>query len=398
VLRTRTFFRLHFNSMAAAWLGLAVGSCVCGPVSYGQDQKAPVAVGASTAAPPAADADKSIRGFGVIDKVITAGPELVFQADGYRIRIVASTEVTFSDELKSLADVGTNTWVSYEGKRDATGALVATQAKFIKARQGKIKAIRVTRDQEAAPRQESIIDADGNFKSAHAKVRMSGAGGWCGWHRVPADQALQERVRRVGVSIVPEYQKRLALDDPSSIPFRFYVIDEKKIRSAISCSKGLVLVPRTVAERLKNDDQLAAVLADGVALNVQWQSSRLIAESRALLGAELAGFATEMFVPGAYLATIVGETVVAHGVELRMQEQRGRMALAMMADAGYNPRQAPEAWRLLAPGKLPANMKALKYPGISAYQLEILRLQYGMNPPVPGGSEARQPHSSANSQ
>jgi hypothetical protein len=29
------------------------------------------------------------------------------------------------------------------------------------------------------------------------------------------------------------------------------------------------------------------------------------------------------------------------------ERERGRMALAFLADAGFDPRQAPEAWRLL---------------------------------------------------
>ena len=65
------------------------------------------------------------------------------------------------------------------------------------------------------------------------------------------------------------YQKQLAADDPSKIQFQFYAIDEPKIRSDVFCNEGLVLVPRQVVQRLKNDDQLAAVLADGVAFGLQ---------------------------------------------------------------------------------------------------------------------------------
>jgi hypothetical protein len=59
-----------------------------------------------------------------------------------------------------------------------------------------------------------------------------------------------------------------------------------------------------------------------------------------------------------------------------MQQQRGRVALSLMADGGYDPWQAPEAWRLLTPKHLPANLSALKFPARSNYQLEILKLQY----------------------
>jgi hypothetical protein len=90
---------------------------------------------------------------------------------------------------------------------------------------------------------------------------MSDAGGICGWHRFPANIALQARVSRVGLSLVPAYQKQLADDSPSKIYFRFYAVDEASIRSDLSCNAGLILVPKQVVERLQNDDQLAALLA-----------------------------------------------------------------------------------------------------------------------------------------
>jgi hypothetical protein len=68
------------------------------------------------------------------------------------------------------------------------------------------------------------------------------------------------------------------------------------------------------------------------------------------------------------------------------------MALGFMADAGYDPWQAPEAWRLLAPKKLPANTSHLKYPSQAGYQLAILNLIYKKSAPT----NAAEPGSTAN--
>ena len=38
-----------------------------------------------------------------------------------------------------------------------------------------------------------------------------------------------------------------------------------------------------------------------------------------------------------------------HEFELHFMRERARMALGVMADAGYDPWQAPEAWRLMDP-------------------------------------------------
>ena len=59
-----------------------------------------------------------------------------------------------------------------------------------------------------------------------------------------------------------------------------------------------------------------------------------------------------------------------------MREQRGRVALSLVAVGGFDPWQAPEAWRLLSPKHLPSDTNSLKYSDLSGYQLGILNLQY----------------------
>jgi hypothetical protein len=156
---------------------------------------------------------------------------------------------------------------------------------------------------------------------------------------------------------------------------RFYAVDDAKSRSEICSFEGLVLVPSQLVERLKNDDQLAAVLADGVAFNLQRQAARAIVLNRALLGADIAADVAGVLVPGLGLAGLIGAEAGTKAV-ISMEEQRGRVALALMADAGYDLREAPEAWRLMAPRHLPNDLNSLKYPTLSGYQLSILSLQY----------------------
>jgi hypothetical protein len=59
------------------------------------------------------------------------------------------------------------------------------------------------------------------------------------------------------------------------------------------------------------------------------------------------------------------------------------MALQLVADAGFNPWQAPEAWRLLAPKDAPQDVQSLKYTHEGKYQLSILKLQYKRDNPEP---------------
>ena len=319
----------------------------------------------------AGDWNKQIEGFGVIDRVIEAGPEPIFQADGYRIRIASTTVTKFASGPKTLADVGTNTWLRYEGRRGPGGVLLATHVTFMKARQSKV----APPEPDPLPTQPSLIDSRGKLISVHTKVRLSDAGGWCGWHKVVMDQAMQERVRRVGMKVIPEYQKQLPDDSPSKIHFRIYVVDDPVFREDLECVEGLILVPRKVVERLANEDQLAAIMANGVAYSIEAQSARLRAEILGFDGAELTGVVVGSFVPGVDAGASVGGLVANHEIEKRMREQAGRIALTLMADAGFDPRQAPEAWRVLAPKKLPKDLASLKYPTRAGYQLGFLRLE-----------------------
>jgi len=319
--------------------------------------------------------DRTISGFGLIDKVIAAGPEPVYRLDGYRVRVAASTRTTFSGGLSTLADVGPNSWAKYEGKFDKNGVLIASQLAFYPGKAGKKSNPRSLR-QEVVLSGQNLLDSDGQFHSIHTKYRLEQMNGICGWHRAPADQALQNRVAQIGARLVPAFQKQLADDESAKISFRFYVVDDPQFRFEFGCSSGVILVPKQVVDRLKSDDQLAAVLADGISTYLEWQSARLVAEYYTILGVELAGeFATGP-VPWVFFSAEGSADAAAVIVKRRLEEQCGRISLGLMADAGYDPWQAPEAWRLLAPRKLPADSSHLKYPGRASYQLAILNLMY----------------------
>jgi hypothetical protein len=327
--------------------------------------------------------NRKISGFGVIDRVITPGAEPVFRAEGYTLRLNSATSVRFSYSPASLTDVGVNIWVRYEGRRNDSGEIVLNTAEFSKPnlhppkRDPKVSAEQVTSFPHG-----SMIDFDGSFRTDAFKHRLEDSGGACGtgWYRVAENDELQERVRRIGQRLVPQYQRDLPDDDPARIPFRFYAIQEADIRSALGCEDGLILIPTPVVGRMQNDSELAAVLADAIAVNLQRQNVRLQADLKWIAAAEAAAYVS------AGLTGWTGAMIAAHPFLRKIEEQRGRMALALMADAGFDPWQAPEAWRMLAPIPFPKNPSKLKYPERSKYQSEILELQYK---PAPGTSAAR---------
>ena len=318
--------------------------------------------------------DQRVWGFGAIDKVLTAGTEPVFRADGYVMRVNSQTRVNFSGEISALNQVGTNIWVRYVGLRDDKNEIARTWAEFgkpkMKPRKPDPKGLLA---QVTTFPPGSIIDFDGSFRTDgndRNKHKIVDEGGACGWYPVWPEAALQQRVQRIGFSVIPQYQRDLPADDPAKVPFRFYVVEQQDIHLELGCGKdGLVLVSVDAVERLENDDQLAALLADEVAGQLLTHGERVIMDT------DWAGIGVVFGVSGMVTAGVIG-----HEMQRKILEQRGRMALGYMADAGYDPWQAPETWRLLGPADRPKNLAKLKYPARSKYELGILELEY----PRPG--------------
>jgi hypothetical protein len=344
----------------------------------------------SNAQPNASQSAKPVKADGIIDRVLVTGAEPVFRASGYTFRILPTTEIRFGRGLQALSEVGTSTWATFEGKPDSSGAIVATKAAFARLKLPKsIPAGQVT---TFPP--DSKVDGDHGFAAGPGVFPQQDHGGWCGWYDVTRNPEDQEHIRRLGMKLLPQYQRDLPADDPARIPFRFYVIEEKEIRSAIFCPNGLVLLPVEAVTRLHNDDQLAAVLADGIAGELQLQAN----DGRPYTwkdGAELA--AGGLGIAGPIPAAVggAGGLVALHNAGRTLEHERARMALAFTADAGFDPRQAPEAWRLLAPGHLPKDQTKLKAPERSLYLQNILDAQSNGAPEntAPGADHSAAPGS-----
>lgn len=325
------------------------------------------------------DKDKKISGLGIILKGELVDGGRIFQVDGYRVRIrVPGSTVSLNGSLKSIVDITPGNWVRFEGARDEAGVVNAETAEFYPAgtRTGLTamgpKKVKNSPDYQQVTH-NAIIDGQGNLLEPGKKVRMSDSAGPCGWHRVPADTTLQERVKRIGMRLVPEYQRQLAEDVPARIPFRFYAVEDSKVRSEFSCSAGLVLVPKNVVERIQNDDQLAAVLADGIAFSLIDQLNSFSALDAVQVGAEAALFSVWLPVWAGGMGT---EMIAGHAQVVKLEQESGRIALQLMEDAGYDPWKAPEAWRRLDPKELPKDIQSLECTRKGKYQLNILKLQY----------------------
>ena len=284
--------------------------------------------------------------------------ELNVRADGYRIRITANTKIDWSSPLQSLADVKAGDWIKYKGKIDAAGVLVAASGQIgPNAMGGGEKKLRTNHEYDP-----SAIPADA--KQNYLKDALT-----VGYDpkKFPPfkDVVLQARIERIGNSLVPAYQRALPASDPARTDFRFQLIDTKLFRDAFTLSSGIILVPHQVAEMMENDSQLAAVLADGIARVLERQEYRMEGKIKT-------GYASMLAMPISPYAGVGGlGGNMAMEMQKRAMEQRSRVSLFLLQDAGYDVAQAPMAWWLLAAGR-PEPFSNSEVPERAAYLYRIL--------------------------
>jgi hypothetical protein len=289
---------------------------------------------------------RTLSGLALVDQVLEAGKpgEAVLRADGYVIRINASTKTGFAAPISALVDVNPGTWIAYSGALDSSGALAAEKAAFqpntvSHSEAGMIglssyDASAVPDDSKQNPFQKYLIGLNPQ--------------------KIPPfhDIDMQARVNRIGKSLIPAFQRTLPDDDPRKIHFQFQLIDGSKWKDALTLPSGIILVPHQIVERLPDDSQLAAVLADNVATAIEKQSYRLRPAETTLAIVNLATGIGGFFVPGLGL-TSAATGVSGHKIQTDLLNQSGRVSLGLLHDAGYDINQAPIAWWTLAskPGK-----------------------------------------------
>lgn len=302
-----------------------------------------------------------VSGSAVIDampgeEVVGGKPtDLTLRADGYRIRITANTKINWSSPLQSLADVKAGNWIKYKGRIDAAGVLVAASVQIGPNAIG-----------GGEKKQRANNEYDPSTIPAGAKQNYLKDAVTVGFDpkKFPPfeDVVMQARIEKIGNSLVPAYQRALPASDPAKTDFRFQLIDTKLFGEAFTLPSGIILVPHQVAERMQNDSQLAAVLADGIARVLERQEYRMEGKVKASYAIALAAPVVPYAGIGSY---------VAEDIQTKAMEQRGRVSLFLLHDAGYDIAQAPMAWWLLAAAKTKP-VSDSEVPERTAYLYRIL--------------------------
>lgn len=290
-------------------------------------------------------------------------------ADGQRVRIGPATQVVFGltrrerdlvkrqqqaknntakdeDEadvefqpLTSLDQVTLGMVMSYEGRRNPQdGAIEAERIEFVhndleKGEKGLRDSLKV----------ESKAFDGAQLRPGELKINQVGR------FKTLPDGSVQNYVANIGRRMVPPYQLELPADDPNKIDFRFFVVLDKT-PNAFATPNGIVVVHSGLFDALENEAQLAFILGHEVSHAVQehtWRQREY--HKKKLMALRIGGAVAAAF--GKYaisdMATLI-EGAVRSGYSRNLENQSDRLGLEYMVNAGYDPRQAPGVWKVMA--------------------------------------------------
>lgn len=248
--------------------------------------------------------------------------------------------------LKSLADIGPGVTMTYEGRERPDGTVLASYVEFVRNEKEK--------GEESLWKQLQVKEKPFNFDAGQpGELKVRGEK-----YKVLPSPEAQDYVARLGESLIPEYQRSLAADDPQKIPFRFTVIVEKGFNAA-AYPNGVIIINSGVFDVLENEAQLAAVVGHEIAHATQEHTYRRMQKHKkkrtaimlGALAASLAGYGS--------LGHLLQLTVLTmqNGHGRTMENQADRVGMEYMVAAGYDPRESPRVWKLVGKkyGSLPTN-------------------------------------------
>jgi hypothetical protein len=276
--------------------------------------------------------------------LIQRTPQLVKGADGWSGKIHADardllidskTELKFLPESKvqSPEQVGTNVFMAYVGKLMFDGTVHVERAAFwnndVDSDELKFR----LRDEPAIGTNEKGI----SVLTVHGMKPMP----------LVSSEQMQRYVREIGLRLVPEFQRAMPATNPSHVNWRFYVVHDKR-KVVLGAMNGTVLVSDTVLKSMQNEAQLASVLSATIAQIIEEQEYQAQGRKHVqqITGWLLTGAAA---VPSP-MALVAWPVQMVNGAAYKryleqQAEQAGRVGMEYLIEAGYDPREAPKAWK-----------------------------------------------------
>lgn len=307
---------------------------------------------------------RPVQGSAVIDAVLSGGSkgaspdEFLVRADGYQILFGGNTHLSWIPPLRAFADLKPGDWIEYRGKLGGDGVLRAEEARL---------SPNIVSKAEVYARSDLVHIAAIADPLQPDKIVLKYVSLDSPAPSFYSDPVMQARVDGILKTLVPPFQRNLPDDDPRKINFRVELTVDKKWNRVTPLPSGVILIPHQVVERLNNDSQLAAVLADAIAFTMENEAFRM---RGVVPGVAVASFAYLNPLTAPLLAWGAAD-IARSQVERIRDEQSDRVGLGLLRDAGYDINQAPVAWWLLASRK-PQPINRIPMPERAAYLYRIL--------------------------
>jgi hypothetical protein len=256
-------------------------------------------------------------------------------------------EFTKSEPLKSIHDVKAGMLATYEGVEQPDGTVLASRIVFMKNE--------LEKNEGKFWESLSIKEKPSNFiegNPGELSIKQIGK------FRLLPNEEVQNYVKRIGESLIPAHQKALPDNDPQKIPFKFFVISDKTA-NAFATANGIIVINSGLLTLLESEGQLAAVMAHEISHATQEHTWRELNKDKGKKAAlQIGSIAAAAFGLGG-VSDILQLTLAAmvNGYNRRLENQADRVGLEYLVSAGYDPREAPRVWKMMAKkyGDAPTN-------------------------------------------
>lgn len=238
--------------------------------------------------------------------------------------------------LESLDQVTPGVYMTYKGKENLDGTVIADQVVFVKNEK--------TKDEKEMWKDLRLKEKEAKRANAFSKLKIGDTE-----YKVLPEKEIQDYVNNLALKLIPEYQRVLTEDDENKIPFRVAVVHRKGF-NAIAYPTGAIVINHEVFDYLENEAQLAFLLSHEISHATQEHAIRAANKDRGKRTGLVIGRMFAVAMGYGLLANALAwtEAAMVNGYARNLENQADRIGLAYMLAAGYDPREAPRTWKIMS--------------------------------------------------
>ena len=251
-------------------------------------------------------------------------------------------EDTLNLPLQTLDEIGPNMFITYEGMRERDGSIAATRLTFMR---NELQ----PNEERFHKRMRPIVKEPNYERKKPGRLSI----GWMYQLKLVPSREAQSYLQQLGERLIPEYQKNLSREDPNKIHFQFYLV-KGLIPNAFATPNGVIVVFAPLVEILENEAQLAFVLSHEISHAIQEHTRQQMEHKRGeRIALKLGSIAASAFgVPIAPNVMAKAEQAIVAGYSRKHENQADRIGIEYLVSHGYDPREAPRVWEIMAKSHL----------------------------------------------